>query len=181
MARKLDKIVVVDIEATCWQGDPPAGQFNEIIEVGVCLLDLNSGEITDNRGIIVKPENSEIRLFCTELTTITQDMVDYGITLKEACEILVNDFESDKRVWASYGAYDQKQFTKECAEKGIKYPFGQSYLNVKTLFAVMNGLKKEVGMAKALHLAKIELEGTHHRGIDDARNIAKILGKLLKK
>jgi inhibitor of KinA sporulation pathway (predicted exonuclease) len=181
MARKLDKILVVDIEATCWQGDPPAGQINEIIEVGICLLDIKTYEITANRGIIVKPENSKISPFCTELTTITQEMVDYGITLKEACAILENDYESGQRVWCSYGAYDLKQFTKECASKDVKYPFGQSYLNVKTLFAVMNQLKKEVGMAKALNIAKIELEGTHHRGVDDARNIAKILGKLLSK
>jgi 3'-5' exoribonuclease 1 len=31
------------------------------------------------------------------------------------------------------------------------------------------------GMARALNLANIELEGTHHRGIDDAKNIAKLL------
>jgi len=30
-------------------------------------------------------------------------------------------------------------------------------------------------MAKALHILEIPLEGAHHRGIDDARNIKKIL------
>ena len=37
MARKLDKIVVVDIEATCWEGKPPEKQESDIIEVGICL------------------------------------------------------------------------------------------------------------------------------------------------
>ena len=37
MSGKLDKILVVDIEATCWEGKPPAGEQNEIIEVGICL------------------------------------------------------------------------------------------------------------------------------------------------
>ena len=36
-------------------------------------------------------------------------------------------------------------------------------------------------MAKALRMANIELEGTHHRGKDDAYNIAKILRKMLEK
>ena len=30
-------------------------------------------------------------------------------------------------------------------------------------------------MAQALKLAGLELDGTHHRGIDDARNIARLL------
>lgn len=51
MARKLDYIVVVDIEATCWEGKVPEGMSSDIIEVGVCLLDVNSGERTANRGV----------------------------------------------------------------------------------------------------------------------------------
>ena len=35
MARKLDRILVVDVEATCWEGDPPPGQISEIIEIGL--------------------------------------------------------------------------------------------------------------------------------------------------
>ena len=31
MARKLDRILVVDVEATCWEGDPPPGQIREIL------------------------------------------------------------------------------------------------------------------------------------------------------
>ena len=40
MARKLDQILVVDVEATCWEGDPPPGQISEIIEIGLCVLDV---------------------------------------------------------------------------------------------------------------------------------------------
>ena len=35
-------------------------------------------------------------------------------------------------------------------------------------------------MAKALQLVDLPLEGTHHRGIDDARNIAKLLPYMLE-
>ena len=40
MARKLDRILVVDVEATCWEGNPPPGQTSEIIEIGLCVLDV---------------------------------------------------------------------------------------------------------------------------------------------
>ncbi len=63
MAKLLDKIVIIDIEATCWEGKPPEGMESDIIEVGACLLDVNTGEISESKGILVKPERSVISLF----------------------------------------------------------------------------------------------------------------------
>lgn len=64
---------------------------------------------------------------------------------------------------------------RQCKSFGIPYPMGEQHINVKTSFAEVFGLHKPTGMNGALHLLDIELEGTHHRGIDDAKNIAKIL------
>ena len=41
--KKLDCILVVDLEATCWVGGPPEGQESEIIEIGLCVLHVSSG------------------------------------------------------------------------------------------------------------------------------------------
>ncbi|WEK20375.1 MAG: exonuclease domain-containing protein [Candidatus Pedobacter colombiensis] len=181
MAKTLDKILVVDLEATCWQGPNPSDMENDIIEIGVCLLDVNTGEISMNRGILVKPERSVISSFCTELTTITSEMIENeGISFKEACRILKKEYLSQSRAWASFGAYDLKQFQRQCNELGIGYPFGPSHINVKTLFALKKKLGHEQGMAGALGILEIPLEGTHHRGVDDAKNIAKILNWILQ-
>ncbi len=180
MAKNLDKIVVVDVEATCWEGKAPDGMVSDIIEIGICLLDVQSGEIHDNRGIIVHPERSEISPFCTQLTTLTPEMIDRdGMAFSEACKLLKDEYLTKSRAWASYGAYDQNQFRRQCSELDIAYPFGPSHINVKTLFALMHKLPREVGMAGALEKLAIPLEGTHHSGVDDARNIAKIMYKLL--
>jgi inhibitor of KinA sporulation pathway (predicted exonuclease) len=32
------RILVIDLEATCWQGDPPPGETSEIIEIGNAVL-----------------------------------------------------------------------------------------------------------------------------------------------
>jgi inhibitor of KinA sporulation pathway (predicted exonuclease) len=172
----LDKIVVVDLEATCWRGHPPKGQVSQIIEVGVCLLDIVTHEISDKRGILVSPTKSKVSPFCTELTTITQELLDEeGITLQEACSILVNDYNSRKRVWASFGNYDRTMFEKDCKAHKIKYPFGKKHVNVKTWLALKEKQSGELGMARGLKHLNIPLEGTHHRGVDDAFNIAKLL------
>jgi len=180
MARLLDKIVVVDIEATCWNGPNPEGMHNDIIEIGICLLDVATGEITDSNGIMVRPERSDVSPFCTELTTITRELIAAeGISFKEACRRLRTEYDTQSRAWASFGAYDQKQFLRQCAEMNVGYPFGPSHINVKTLFALRQKLRHETGMAGALELLGIPLEGTHHRGVDDAKNIAKILHRVL--
>jgi inhibitor of KinA sporulation pathway (predicted exonuclease) len=180
MAKKLDNILVVDVEATCWEGQIPNGMVSEIIEIGICLLDLHTGEISDNKGIMVLPEYSTVSPFCTELTTITQEMLNQdGVPFKEACRILKKDYLSQSRAWASYGAYDVKQFQRQCNLMKVGYPFSPSHINVKTLFALKMKLSHETGMSAALEMLNIPLEGTHHRGVDDAKNIAKILKHIL--
>ena len=179
--RLLDLLLVVDVEATCWEGETPAGQESEIIEVGICTLDVATGERREKRSLLVKPERSQVSPFCTQLTTLTQEQVDQGISFAEACTILQRDYLSHERVWASYGDYDRAQFERQCRARQIEYPFGSRHINVKTLFALVYGLPREVGMARALEVAGIALEGTHHRGDDDAWNIAEIVSRLMLK
>jgi inhibitor of KinA sporulation pathway (predicted exonuclease) len=180
MARTLDQILVIDIEATCWEGEPPAGQENEIIEVGICLLNPRSGERSEKASYLVKPERSKVSEFCQKLTTLTQEQVDQGISFREVCSILKNKYQSKDRLWASYGDYDRAQFDRQCKGRTIGYPFGPSHLNIKTLYALLTGQEREIGMAGALEQLQMPLEGTHHRGADDAWNTAKILGHLLQ-
>ncbi|MEM7370393.1 MAG: 3'-5' exonuclease [Bacteroidota bacterium] len=176
----LDKIIIIDVESTCWKGKPPMGERSEIIEIGCCLLDVKTGELTENQGILVKPVNSRVSDFCTELTTLTQNQVDAGISFQAACRLLQEEYLSKNRVWASFGDYDRKQFGRQCEATGIPYPFGSRHLNVKTLCALKHGWDREVGMAMVLERLDLPLMGTHHRGVDDALNIAKILWTLLQ-
>jgi inhibitor of KinA sporulation pathway (predicted exonuclease) len=175
---KFDKILVVDIESTCWK-EPKTYDISEIIEIGISPIDTKSGSILDSRSIIVRPEHSEVSEFCTKLTTLTQEDVDAGISFKEACDILVNEYHSKKYIWASYGYFDKGQFVEQCEREDIEYPFSKAHINVKMLFALKYSLIKDVGMMKALKLLNIPLIGTHHRGVDDSRNVANILSRIL--
>ena len=175
-------IIIIDLEATCWNGSIPQGQINEIIEIGICLLDTKTGAISKDRGILIKPERSKVSSFCTELTTITQELLnEEGISFEAACEILSKEYSSHTYTWASYGQYDLNMMKRQCATRGIEYPLSQDHINVKVLFSEVKGLRKKVGMKGALGILGIPLEGTHHRGVDDAKNIAKILDWCLHK
>lgn len=181
MAKKLDHIIVVDLESTCWEGTPPPGETSEIIEIGVCPLELSTGRRLAKLSILIKPARSRVSEFCTRLTTLTQEQVDRGITFTEACEVLRREYQTRERLWASFGDYDRTMFQKQCEATGVPYPFGPRHLNVKTLFAVSRGLLNEIGMSEALALMGLPLEGTHHRGDDDAWNVAGILKAIVDK
>jgi inhibitor of KinA sporulation pathway (predicted exonuclease) len=172
-------ILVVDVEATCWERNPPPGQQAEIIEVGYALLDVPAREVRPCGSLLVRPQRSRVSAFCTNLTTLTQAQVEGGVSFDAACRFLTETLASRSTPWASYGDYDRKQFARQCESFGVPYPFGEAHLNVKSRFARARALPREVGMAAALKMLERPLVGTHHRGGDDARNIAGILADLL--
>jgi inhibitor of KinA sporulation pathway (predicted exonuclease) len=181
MAKRLDAVLVVDLEATCWDTEPPTSQSSEIIELGVCLLDPVSLERRDRRSILVKPERSEISPFCTQLTTITPEMVATGVSLTQAVAVLRRDFASRDRPWASWGDWDRRMFERQCGETGVRYPFSSMHVNVKTWYALAHGLPTEIGLAQAMLHAQLPFEGTHHRGDADAWNTAALLARVLSR
>lgn len=180
MSKLLDRILVIDLESTCWDRPPPAGMTSEIIEIGLCVVDIARLERVEKRCLLVRPVKSEISPFCTQLTTLTAgDLADAG-TLAEAAALLKKEYRGQERLWASWGDYDRNQLQRCCEDQGVRYPFGGRHLNVKTLFAAAHGLVKEIGLDAAYDQLGEKMEGTHHRGVDDAWNIAGILCRLLR-
>lgn len=181
MAKLLDQILVIDVESTCWQGAPPPGEVSEIIQIGMTPVDVATLERVEKRSILVKPVKSTISDFCRELTALTPDMFGNALSFREALRILKKEYHAHDRMWASWGDYDRKQFERVCAEYGYAYPFGRSHLNIKTFFSVVLVEERELGLDEACARLGLPLEGRHHRGDDDAWNIAAILCRLLEK
>ncbi|MFA5066985.1 MAG: 3'-5' exonuclease [Candidatus Izemoplasmatales bacterium] len=181
--KKLKKsVLVIDLEACCWRGNPPIGQHKEIIEIGVACVDYFTKEIIRSKSIIVKPQFSEISSFCTELTTLTSEYVnENGVSLSDACQILIDEFGSDKKMWFSWGDYDKLALQSECKLKKITYPMSKTHVNLKELFAFFYGTKQPPSVSSALKKMSIDFNGTRHRGIDDAKMTAIILKNLVEK
>jgi len=71
-------------------------------------------------------------------------------------------------------AYDLNQFRTDCRRHQIPLPASfENHVNLKQAFSRLKEVKP-TGMKGALRMMEIPLEGTHHRGVDDARNIAKL-------
>jgi inhibitor of KinA sporulation pathway (predicted exonuclease) len=176
-----DVVLVVDVESTCEENGFPDDQLGEIIEIGICAFDLKQKIILESEGIMVKPVHTPVTEYCTNLTSITPETASAGIDFASACAILETRFWSKERTWTSWGNYDRKQFKVQCEEFGVRYPFSARHVNLKKEYTdLYKPGKKQRGMAKALKFLDIPLTGTHHRGVDDARNICKILERIMK-
>jgi inhibitor of KinA sporulation pathway (predicted exonuclease) len=144
------------------------------------VLELATLEPGERESVLVVPTGSTISAFCTELTTLTPEQVAGGVTFSEACAALAARHHTRERGWASWGDFDRRIFEQQCAREAVPSPFGISHLNVKHLFAAVHGQPQETGMMEALRVAKMPHQGTHHRGGDDAWNIAGLLAGLLR-
>lgn len=172
-----ERILVVDIEATCWPKAPPPGEVSEIIEVGVAIVKPREGIVERGQSVYVRPVRSKVSAFCTELTGITQGLVNVeGVAFSDAC-LSLRQQDSERLGWASWGDYDRKQFIKQCRE--IKYPFSETHLNVKYLWALRHG-KAQCSVMDALKHQGMPFDGRWHSGRDDAYNIGLILLDLLQ-
>jgi inhibitor of KinA sporulation pathway (predicted exonuclease) len=170
---------VVDVEATCWQDAVPDGQLSEIIEIGLCVVDVAGRMRVERDRILVRPVRSRVSEFCTALTGLTQEEVDAGIGFAEACTVLTDRHQASSRLWASWGDYDRKQFERQCAAAEVQYPFASRHVNAKALFAETHDRQRPLGMARALSYAGLPLDGRHHSGADDAWNIAALVLHLM--
>lgn len=176
--------IIIDYEATCSDANEFPRSEMEIIEWGVVAVDDKKLLPIDEFQSFVRPvRNPLLTDFCLRLTSIKQAEVDTAPYFVDALanfkEWLV---QFDNPVFCSWGNFDKNQLIKDCSYHGEEYPFRSDYhINLKKRFSTKSSVTtKLVSMAKALRVAGIEQTGVHHRGIDDARNIAKLMPLMFK-
>jgi inhibitor of KinA sporulation pathway (predicted exonuclease) len=152
----------------------------EIIEIGAVRLAAPEGPPVDEFTAFVRPVcEPALSDFCTELTSIRQEDVDGAEPFPAVFDRFLHWIGGEEYRLCSWGGYDLGQFRLDCARHGLPLPAGfEAHVNLKQGFSRRYGCRP-LGMSAALAKAGLSLEGRHHRGIDDARNIAKLARLLL--
>lgn len=168
--------IVVDIEATCDQNNPLWDRANmEPIEIGAVAVN-EKLEIIGEFSTFIRPVKfPKLSNFCKELTSIKQEQVDIAPIYKDAYK----DFEKwafgfENPIFCSWGGYDAREMKRNCEKDKVKFNF-KTCLNLKNLFSKTQSLNRELGLKKALSYSGLIFEGIPHRGIDDAKNTARLL------
>ena len=194
MAVEYDYLCVLDFEATCDRDRVPQPQ--EIIEFPVVLLNARTLAVEGEFHHYVRPEHHpRLTPFCTELTGIQQETVDAGTKFAYCLELhrqwLVEhgllpaaDGEAARHTWLSVscGIWDHDHMLPtQCAAARVRLPeHFKRACDVKRVFREVTG-HRAGSMPAMLADLGLPLEGRHHSGIDDARNIARIAAELIRR
>lgn len=184
---------VIDFEATCQPG-PDVIPNQEIIEFPCVFVDSETLAVDFEFATYVRPvHNPRLTAFCTELTGIEQRQVDAAPLFADAFRQLI-EFCVERNldiyqsgvdplvplVCVTCGHWDLRtMLPKQCALAHERAPACfRSWINVKNVADAVREprLRSTRSMPDSLGLT---LEGRHHSGIDDARNIARILVALV--
>ncbi len=172
----MKNFLVIDFEATCSSDRSIPREEMEIIEIGAVMVCHHKLEPLDEFQAFVRPlRNPELTSYCRELTSISQRQVDSAATFPEVIERLSAWVRNRAAfVFCSWGDYDRRQLRQDCRWHQVEYPFDKEHINLKQSFAKIHGRKKQ-GVKSALGSVGLSFDGCHHRGIDDARNISRLL------
>jgi inhibitor of KinA sporulation pathway (predicted exonuclease) len=176
MDASMSKILFVDIEMTCgYDPDLVSDEVreSEIIEFGVVEVDTFELVVTRQASYFVKPKLGHITQYCTDLTGITQEDVDSGLSLEKTAKLIRNAFGTKSKVWYAWGD-DERQIRNEFGKKNIPYPFGYKHIDLMHVFSHMFGMRGKRGLQGAVKDLRLEEFGTAHRALDDAMNTANI-------
>ncbi len=172
--------IIFDLEATCWQGSPPS-LVQEIIEIGAVRIN-NYGEVESTFNRFIRPIlNPRLSTFCQELTSIRQSDVERARTFPDVIE----DFQDWAEVFdedyllCSWGNFDKRMLMQDCQLHKMESDWVVPHINLKQQYQEIKRLKQARGLKSALHAEGLEFIGIHHRGIDDARNLARIFTRYL--
>lgn len=159
--KNLTKINFIDLEMLCW-GDKPVG---EIIQVGVCQLDLKDNTLKTDSYYVKPSSGIEVSEYCTQLTGITNKQVyKQGRPLEDVMKTVFKKYGKNY-IFAAWGRDD-----KTLAKEGIVL---DNYLNYAMLFRAKYGEGK-VGQKSAQLALGIPFSGRQHDAGWDAYNLANL-------
>lgn len=170
------KYLIVDLEATDMN---PNNGISEIIEFG--FAEVEDNQIKSKGGSFIKPVFSKLTPFIEQLTTITESDLEKAPIFEDFLYDFSKKLDLTEFVFVAWGNYDRQMLNSMCRLWGApEIPF-QGYINLKRSHKEFYGFSKERGLKRALNHARITMDGTHHRGIDDAYNTAKLFLDLVQK
>lgn len=179
------RFVVIDFEATCDEPYNPDPQ--EIIEFPAVVV--APGESADGAEFhtYVRPvAHPRLTPFCARLTGISQTAVNAAPTFPEVLTPFgawLRSAGGEEALFVTCGDWDLGSLLpRQCAQHRLPIPaWADAWVNLKRVFARnFPHATDRTGLTEMAVQLRVPTVGRLHSGIDDARNIARVLRKLLE-
>ncbi|VDP11267.1 unnamed protein product [Onchocerca flexuosa] len=170
-----DYFVVMDFECTC---EADLYNYNhEIIEFPAILVDVRKKEIVDIFHSYVRPlVNPQLSEFCSAFTGITQEMVDKASPFIDVLDSF--------RAWMQSHRLGQKDVRYAFVTDGpwdiAKFFQMQCIQQITIITKFLGRSMQKINLSGMLTFLNMEFEGREHSGLDDSKNIARIVIKMLE-
>jgi inhibitor of KinA sporulation pathway (predicted exonuclease) len=168
--------ILFDLEATC--GENIEEKDREIIQIGAVKYNHELKE-TGRFSIFVKPyKNPILTEYCTNLTKITQEMVDNAIDRGTAIEEFKEwaNLRSEYSVLISWGGYDKRELTKIQSHN----EYLENFADLKNIYQKIRKTKRGTGLDKAMRIEGFSFEGEQHNALTDSIAMSRIFVKRFK-
>jgi len=196
-------VVVVDFEATC-EADRAQQEPQEIIEFPAVLVSTREERVVDEFHRFVRPtKKPTLSTFCQQLTGITQEVVSTADEFPAVVSAFLqwleghgldpNHLSGPPFIFLTHGDWDLREMLPKqmdhcdlSGKEGYDAQCLRRWINLNPLFdaaccVTPGSLPRTASGVEsiAVHL-QMRVEGRLHSGIDDARNIARILVRLMR-
>ena len=120
-------LILIDLEATCWPpGDPRRKQqseISEIIEVYCAAVAPHRFSVISEFHTYVRPsKNPRLTSFCTELTGLSQEVIDQAPSSKQFIEAWQSWLGDRSFTLASWGSFDHRLLSRVWKENKHSTP-----------------------------------------------------------
>ncbi len=151
---------------------------SELIEIGAVKMDENY-EVTDKYQSYVSPQYGEMDVLITQLTGITDDMLEGAPCFQEALDAFARWIGEEPARFYSWSMADLRQFQNEAAFKGytgeIIARMEKNWTDFQQEYSRLLGISRKIKLNEAVGAADYEFTGDQHTALADAVNTAEIL------
>lgn len=202
---EVDFFIVLDFEATC-EKDKTKQKPQEIIEFPGVAYDARTLQVVSQTQLYVKPVHRPLlSAFCTELTGISQEQVEAGLSFPDALKRFNEWLQPflPRCVLVTVGDWDlQYLFPAQLELSGISgeqpdLAVFKRWIDIKVVFAQFiqdnrppSGAaergKEDItqqafgwSLSRMLQFLRLEFQGRQHSGLDDCINTGNVLVRLI--
>jgi len=177
MLQTASKALYLDLEMACWEGKPPTGQSNRIIQIGIIEADLESLKILREDRLYIA-SGCEISKYCTQLTGITSEQISSsGIPFSNAINRILKLYAPLNKATMVWGD-DAVALSAECDSDSIRNPF-RNVIDFGVTFRQALGTNNNYSLSDALNAVGLEFVGRKHDGLCDAQNLWRLHKELI--
>ena len=160
----------------------------KIIQIGACIGNISTGQILEKFSVFVNP-GEKISPFITDLTKITQEDANNGLTLEEAYRKLqkMHDNYGSFVNPITWGGGDSQELLEQLKQENPHFEgwcFGRRWIDTKTLFVSWRFANRQPiqgGLARSMTKVGLNFQGQKHNALDDAVNTFRMYCVMLNK